>query len=108
MAEKDDGAARAGVMTRVALWPVRWYQRVVSPMLPRRCRFYPTCSAYAVDAVRSRGVAVGLTLGAYRLLRCNPWARGGVDAVPQPGERWPSWDGVIDRREPVAPRTEPD
>lgn len=85
-------------MSRLLVAFVRWYQRVVSPMFPARCRFYPSCSHYAVDALRERGAGIGLVLAAYRLLRCNPFARGGVDHVPFAGERWASWDGVVDHR----------
>lgn len=59
--------------------PIRFYQRVVSPMFGRRCKYHPTCSEYAVTAIREFGVARGLVLGGWRLLRCNPWSRGGVD-----------------------------
>jgi uncharacterized protein len=58
---------------------VRIYQRLVSPLLPRRCRYHPTCSAYAVEAIRLHGPARGVVLAGWRLLRCNPWSRGGVD-----------------------------
>lgn len=61
--------------------PIRLYQRVLSPALPRRCRYHPTCSAYAVDAVRSFGVLRGSVLAGWRLLRCNPWSHGGYDPV---------------------------
>lgn len=109
MADLARGAASGGGVAGVLTVPIRWYQRVISPMFPRRCRFYPTCSSYTVDALGKRGVAVGLILGGYRFLRCNPWARGGVDVVPRRGERWPSWDGVIDRRDPEsAANSEPD
>jgi uncharacterized protein len=63
----------------VAVAPVRLYQRAVSPALPRRCRYYPSCSEYAVQAVRRFGVFRGLVLAVWRLLRCNPWSHGGVD-----------------------------
>ncbi|HKH14884.1 MAG TPA: membrane protein insertion efficiency factor YidD [Solirubrobacterales bacterium] len=63
------------------LAPVRLYQRFVSPALPRRCKYHPTCSAYAVDAVRQFGVMRGLVLAGWRLLRCNPLSRGGYDPV---------------------------
>ena len=59
--------------------PIRLYQRVVSPLIPRRCKYHPTCSAYAVDAVREFGAARGSVLAGWRLLRCNPWSHGGVD-----------------------------
>ena len=66
-------------MKAVLIAPIRAYQRVVSPMFPRRCKYYPTCSQYAVDAIREWGVARGLVLAGWRLLRCNPWSHGGVD-----------------------------
>ena len=72
---------------RVELAPVRFYRRRISPMLPRRCRYYPTCSAYTVEAVRVHGPLKGVLLAFWRLVRCNPLTLGGVDHVPDPG-RW--------------------
>ena len=63
------------------LAPVKLYQRFISPALPRRCKYEPTCSAYAVDAVRELGVVRGTILAGWRLLRCNPWSHGGWDPV---------------------------
>jgi putative membrane protein insertion efficiency factor len=60
---------------------VRGYQTVVSPLLPRRCKYYPSCSQYAVDAVREYGAARGVVLAVWRLLRCNPLSYGGYDPV---------------------------
>jgi hypothetical protein len=68
---------------RVVLAPVRAYQRLISPALPRRCRYEPTCSAYTVDAVRRFGTLRGLLLAGWRLLRCNPFSHGGFDPVPE-------------------------
>jgi putative membrane protein insertion efficiency factor len=68
-------------LTEVLLAPIRAYQRFISPALPRRCKYEPTCSAYAVDAVREFGVLRGLVLGVWRLLRCNPLSHGGYDPV---------------------------
>jgi hypothetical protein len=65
----------------LAIAPIRFYQRAVSPALPRRCKYHPTCSAYAVEAVRRYGILRGIVLAAWRLLRCNPWSHGGVDFV---------------------------
>ena len=65
----------------VATWPIVFYQRFVSPGLPRRCKYEPTCSSYAVQAIREYGILRGLVLGGWRLLRCNPWSRGGFDPV---------------------------
>ncbi len=61
--------------------PIVAYQRVISPALPRRCKYEPTCSAYAVQAVREYGILRGLVLAGWRLLRCNPWSHGGFDPV---------------------------
>ena len=61
--------------------PIRLYQRFISPLLPRRCKYEPTCSAYAVDAVRSFGALRGSVLAVWRLLRCNPFSDGGHDPV---------------------------
>jgi uncharacterized protein len=57
------------------------YRRVISPGLPRRCRYEPTCSRYAVDAIREFGILRGLVLAGWRVLRCNPWSHGGHDPV---------------------------
>ncbi len=65
----------------VVIAPIRVYQRVISPLLPRRCKYHPTCSAYAVDSVREFGILRGLVLAGWRLLRCNPWSHGGYDPV---------------------------
>jgi putative membrane protein insertion efficiency factor len=65
----------------IAVAPIRIYQRAISPALPQRCKYYPTCSEYAVQAVRSYGILRGFVLAAWRLLRCNPWSHGGVDFV---------------------------
>ena len=59
--------------------PIRFYQRWISPAIPARCRYYPSCSHYAVGAIRRYGVLRGLVLAGWRLLRCNPWSHGGVD-----------------------------
>lgn len=58
------------------------YQKVISPLAPPTCRFYPSCSAYAVTALRRHGLLRGTWLAARRLLRCHPWNPGGVDHVP--------------------------
>lgn len=63
---------------------IRFYQRHISAHLPARCRFYPTCSAYAVDAVKYYGVLRGGLMAVWRILRCNPLNPGGYDPVPIP------------------------
>jgi putative membrane protein insertion efficiency factor len=69
------------ILREIVIAPIRVYQRVISPLLPRRCKYHPTCSAYAVDAVREFGILRGLVLAGWRLLRCNPWSHGGYDPV---------------------------
>ena len=66
---------------RIAIAPIRLYQRVISPALPARCKYYPTCSQYAVQAIQRFGILRGLVLAAWRLLRCNPFSHGGFDPV---------------------------
>ena len=63
------------------------YKRFVSPVLPASCRFYPTCSEYAQEAIERHGLLRGSALAAWRLLRCQPFARGGLDPVPTRTER---------------------
>jgi hypothetical protein len=63
------------------LAPLRLYSRFVSPALPRRCKYEPTCSAYAEQAVRELGIIRGSIVAGWRLLRCNPWSHGGWDPV---------------------------
>ncbi|PFG21152.1 membrane protein insertion efficiency factor YidD [Serinibacter salmoneus] len=84
-----------GWVARLITLPIVAYQKVISPWFPQQCRFYPSCSNYAVQAIRERGALIGPVLAGYRVLRCNPWARGGVDVPPHRGQRWPSWDGVV-------------
>lgn len=69
-------------MKRLLLAPIGAYQRHLSPALPRRCRYEPTCSAYAAESIRRFGPARGLLLACWRLLRCNPFSHGGFDPVP--------------------------
>jgi putative membrane protein insertion efficiency factor len=77
---------RRGAVLLLVL-PIRAYQLVVSPLLGPRCRFYPSCSTYAVDALRAHGPLRGTWLAARRLLRCHPWNPGGLDPVPTPHPR---------------------
>jgi uncharacterized protein len=73
--------ALSRVPSRLARAAIRGYQRFVSPALPRRCKYEPTCSSYALEAVRRFGFARGVVLAAWRLLRCNPFSHGGYDPV---------------------------
>jgi uncharacterized protein len=71
------------VIAAPVIWLIRVYQLVLSPMRPPTCRFYPSCSAYALTALERFGLVRGSWLAARRLLRCHPWNPGGVDHVPQ-------------------------
>ena len=68
-------------MRTLVLAPLHLYRRVISPALPARCRYYPSCSRYAVDAIREYGVIRGCVLAAWRVMRCNPFSNGGIDHV---------------------------
>ncbi|HWF35983.1 MAG TPA: membrane protein insertion efficiency factor YidD [Solirubrobacteraceae bacterium] len=65
----------------LAILPIRLYQRLISPMLGAHCKYYPSCSEYAAQAIRDYGILRGLILAGWRLLRCNPWSHGGFDPV---------------------------
>ncbi len=67
---------------KLAIAPIRIYQRLISPLLPRRCRFVPTCSEYAVEAIGKHGVLRGSWLALRRFLKCHPFHPGGYDPVP--------------------------
>ena len=69
------------VLRQVVILPIRFYQLVISPWLGPRCRFYPSCSSYFIEAVQKKGVMKGSALGVWRLLRCQPLCRGGYDPV---------------------------
>lgn len=62
---------------------IRLYQKFISPFTPKMCKYYPTCSCYALNAYKKFGVLRGSALTAWRLLRCNPWSLGGIDHVPE-------------------------
>ena len=67
---------------KLAIAPIRIYQYLISPLLPRRCRFLPTCSEYAVEAIGRHGVLRGSWLALRRVLKCHPFHPGGFDPVP--------------------------
>jgi len=77
-AGRDEGGPARIARTLVSA-PIVLYQRLISPLLPRRCKYEPTCSRYAVEAIRQFGILRGLVLAGWRLLRCNPWSYGGYD-----------------------------
>ena len=67
---------------KLVIAPIRFYQYCISPLFPARCRFYPTCSDYARQAILAHGIGKGGLLALLRLLRCHPWSAGGHDPVP--------------------------
>jgi uncharacterized protein len=71
------------LLRRVAAAPIELYRRVLSPLLPARCKYEPTCSAYAAQAIHEFGILRGFVLAAWRVLRCNPWSHGGFDPVAE-------------------------
>jgi len=74
-------------MRKLLLLPIRFYQYAISPMMASHCRYYPTCSQYAVEAISHHGGMKGLFLSIKRLLRCHPWGKGGYDPVPGTEDR---------------------
>lgn len=82
-------------MKRLLLAPIAAYQRRISPGLPRRCRYEPTCSAYAAESIERFGLR-GLLLAVWRVLRCNPFSHGGFDPVP---DRFTLRTGPVDPSE---------
>jgi uncharacterized protein len=72
-----------GRAARLTVFVIDMYQRLISPALPRRCRFEPTCSTYAVEAVQEHGALRGIGLALRRIARCHPFNAGGLDPVPR-------------------------
>lgn len=80
------------MLAKILGLPIRFYQRFISPLFPPSCRYYPSCSTYFLTSLETHGAFKGFLLGSWRVLRCNPWSRGGVDHVPPRGS-WsaPPW-----------------
>lgn len=74
-------------MKHVMIWLVSLYQKYISPLKRPCCRFTPTCSSYAIEAYKKRGFFIGTILTVWRILRCNPFSKGGYDPVPERGFR---------------------
>ena len=89
-----DFPAPATPAGRILAAPIVAYRRWISPALPARCRFYPSCSAYALEAIARRGVFYGSWLAVWRLLRCHPFHPGGYDPVPPAPDNRRSTDGT--------------
>ena len=86
-------------MSRLLLLLLRAYKLAISPYLGNNCRFYPSCSDYAAQAIRLHGPLKGCALAGVRLCKCHPWHAGGLDPVPQPRGQ--------DGKQPPAPHTNP-
>lgn len=74
-------------MKRILLALLRFYKRCISPLLPNACIYTPTCSEYAMEAIQKHGVLKGTGLAIWRVLRCNPFMKGGYDPVPEPKKK---------------------
>ncbi len=70
-------------MKYLLMLPIKFYKKFISPLFPPCCKYYPTCSTYALEAVRRFGFFRGGWLAVWRILRCNPWSMGGIDYVPE-------------------------
>lgn len=90
-------------LVALARAPIRFYRRFITPWKPRTCRFSPTCSAYALDALGKRGLVMGTLLTVWRLMRCQPYGTPGHDPVPERG-----FGGVVPRPGAPEPRTLPE
>ena len=77
----DSGQSSVSIWRRAVVAPIQAYRRWISPAIAPRCKYHPTCSRYAIEAIREFGILRGLLLAAWRLLRCNPWSHGGFDPV---------------------------
>ncbi len=90
MSPMRNGEPRRGWLVALPIGAIRLYKRLLSPFLPALCRFEPTCSCYAIEALRRRGLMVGGTLTLSRIIRCNPFSGGGYDPVPEPRHKAPA------------------
>ncbi|GBG93987.1 hypothetical protein LFYK43_04460 [Ligilactobacillus salitolerans] len=70
-------------MKNILIFPIKIYQKVISPLFPPSCRYYPTCSNYALQALEKHGLILGAVMALARIIRCNPFIRGGYDPVPE-------------------------
>lgn len=86
-------------MKYIALLLIKFYRKCISPFFPAKCKYYPTCSSYAMIAFRKFGFFRGLLLSVWRIMRCNPWSPGGIDNVPEKftlRTRKMQFDGIFD------------
>ena len=81
-----------GLLKKICIFPVRFYQWFISPLLGSNCRYQPTCSNYMIQAIEEWGVFKGIWLGVKRILRCHPWAKHGYDPVPKKKREESVWE----------------
>ena len=80
------------MLKKIFIFPIKLYKRYISPHLGDNCRYWPTCSTYTMEAIETHGVIKGILLGSWRILRCNPFCKGGYDPVPPRKEKKVSKD----------------
>lgn len=85
---EGNGSESMSIGARALSAIIRFYQRRISPRFAPRCRYYPSCSSYALESVQIHGAGKGTLIATWRILRCNPWSKGGADYVPEKGA-WP-------------------
>lgn len=73
------------MLKKILIFPIKAYKKYISPLLGDHCRYWPTCSMYMMEAIEVHGAFKGLLLGTWRIIRCNPWSKGGYDPVPPKG-----------------------
>jgi len=98
---------RPSPVARLLILPIRFYQRFITPYTPATCRYYPTCSSYAVTALREHGAVAGSWLTVRRLGRCHPWSDGGIDYVPPSRRRTAALDAGPSDDQPARPDSPP-
>jgi putative membrane protein insertion efficiency factor len=69
------------MIKQIFIFPIKVYQNYISQYLPSSCKYYPTCSQYAIDAIEKKGILLGSVMAIWRILRCNPFSKGGIDEV---------------------------
>jgi putative membrane protein insertion efficiency factor len=101
MGHRQEGVILKKIPSRIAVMLIRSYQVLISPLLGKNCRFYPSCSSYAVESIERFGLPRGIYLSTIRIMKCGPWHGGGFDPVP---EEFPSILGLVLKRREYSPK----